>query len=90
MTKKIRHELVRGKNLRLREWAYQARVTLKDLEECFDISRTYLYWLMKGKKNPGAKLMKRIKEITLGKVPEEKYLLDEGYEAKPRKAKRRQ
>jgi|HubBroStandDraft_3_1064219.scaffolds.fasta_scaffold116484_2 transcriptional regulator with XRE-family HTH domain len=73
----IQHDCVRGRQLKLREWLYQARVTMIDFCELLGINRSYLHMLMRGKKNPSKRLVQLIKEITKGKVSRAADIKDE-------------
>lgn len=93
--KKIRYDKLSAKwkaervdnTLNLKEWMYETRIYMDDMAKILGISRSYLFQLRKGEKNPSKKLMQRIKEVTMEDISEPKHLLDEGCYAKESEAK---
>lgn len=54
--------------MKLREWLYRARLTIKDFSEQAEITRNYLHMLMNGSRIPSSELVEKISLITKGKV----------------------
>jgi transcriptional regulator with XRE-family HTH domain len=54
--------------MKLREWLYRARLTIKDFSEQVEITRNYLHMLMNGSRVPSSDLVDKIALITKGKV----------------------
>lgn len=73
----VNYNKIKGRQLKLREWLYRARITIKEFSELVDVSRNYLHMLLCGARSPSEKVMDRIKEVTKGKVCRMKDLKDE-------------
>lgn len=73
----INYRTIKGRRLKLREWLYRARITVKEFSDMVEVNRSYIHLIMSGAKTPSQKLMDRIKEVTKGKVCRMKDLKDE-------------
>ena len=65
-----------NKKMKLREWLYRARITIKDFSTSLEIDRSYLHMLMRGDRIPSDELMIKITQATSGKVKKITDILD--------------
>jgi hypothetical protein len=69
-------ELLQEK-MHLKDWLRRTKITISKFAVVIGIDRSYLHSLLKGKKRPSDKLMKRIKEVTMGYVSSKQELVGE-------------
>lgn len=62
--------------MNLRKWLETNKMTLGEMGRRLNVHRSYLYYLMKGKKTVGPKTMALIREITQNMVNTSEDLLD--------------
>lgn len=62
--------------LNLISWIKETGLTVEYLACKLNVDRSYIYKLMNGTRNPSKKLMKKITKSTLGKITEQKELLN--------------
>lgn len=54
--------------MKLRQWLYNNRLTIKQFAELIDYERSYVHTWLSGQKKPSKKVMKVVRHYTLGKV----------------------
>ncbi len=54
--------------MKLIQWLSETKIKVNDLAHLIQVSRNHLYLIRRGKKNPSKRLMKKIKEMTMGHV----------------------
>ena len=64
--------------MKLREWLYQKRMTIRDFSNLIGYNRTYIHAWMSGKKIPSKRIRDKVNEFTMGKVKKVEDLVDEG------------
>ena len=68
LSKRLKTKENAEKKLNLREWAYMSKVPIIELCRQLEVSRNYIFMLMRGRRKPSARLMNNIKTITSGVV----------------------
>lgn len=63
--------------MKLIEWMIARKMEFNDLAHLLRVHRTHLYGVRRGKKNPSAKLMKKIVQLTQGEVMQYEDVRDE-------------
>ena len=66
--------------MNLREWLFKHRLPITYFAAVLKIDRSYVHKWMKGKRTPSDKIMKKIREISMGQVLTQDDLKDKIYE----------
>lgn len=62
--------------MKLREWLFKTRISVKDFSKLLEINRSYLHTIMNGSQIPSARILYRINEVTIGQVSKLEDLVD--------------
>ena len=54
--------------MKLREWLFKTRISVKDFSKLLGINRSYMHTIMNGSQIPSQRILDRIKDVTIGQV----------------------